>query len=129
MTLNLLLLYFVWTEKYCQTSPNKNKSQNLWHVTSILVCCIFGLRSLEIVLVDLFIGGSETTATSINWTILYLLHYPHVQDKIHEELDQIVGKSRLVKKSFLYWHFLFINICFYSLVKNIWNVLQFNEDM
>jgi hypothetical protein len=60
-----------------------------------------GLRSLEIVLVDLFIGGSETTATSINWTILYLLHYPHVQDKIHEELDLIVGKSRLVKKSIL----------------------------
>ena len=40
MTLNLPLLYFVWTEEYCQTSPNKNKSPNLWHVTSILVCCI-----------------------------------------------------------------------------------------
>ena len=43
MTLNLPLLYFVWTEEYCQTSPNKNKSPNLWHVTSILVCCIFEL--------------------------------------------------------------------------------------
>ena len=42
MTLNLHLLYFVWTEEYCQTSPNKNKTPNLWHVTSILVCCIFG---------------------------------------------------------------------------------------
>ena len=42
MTLNLLLLYFVWTEEHCQTSPNKNKSPNLWHVTSILFCCIFG---------------------------------------------------------------------------------------
>ena len=41
MTLNLPLLYFVWTEEYCQTSPNKNKSPNLWHVTSILICCIF----------------------------------------------------------------------------------------
>ena len=41
MTLNLPLLYFVWPEEYCQTSPNKNKSPNLWHVTSILVCCIF----------------------------------------------------------------------------------------
>ena len=30
-----------WNEEYCQTSPNKNKSPNLWHVTSILVCCIF----------------------------------------------------------------------------------------
>ena len=41
MTLNLPLLY-VWLEEYCQISPNKNKSPNLWHVTSILVCCIFG---------------------------------------------------------------------------------------
>ena len=53
-----------------------------------------GLKSLEVVLVDLFLGGSETTATSINWTVLYLLHYPEVQAKIHAELDQIVGTSR-----------------------------------
>ena len=42
MTLNLPLLYVLWLEEYCQTSPNKNKSPNLWHVTRILVCCIFG---------------------------------------------------------------------------------------
>ena len=42
MTLNQPLLYFAWTEKYCQTSPNKNKSPNLWHITSILVGCILG---------------------------------------------------------------------------------------
>ena len=41
MTLNLPLLYVLWSEEYCQTSPNKNKSPNLWHVTSILVCYIF----------------------------------------------------------------------------------------
>ena len=44
MTLNLPLLYFVWTEEYCQPSPNKNKLPNLWHVTSILVCCIFDYK-------------------------------------------------------------------------------------
>ena len=42
MTLNLPLLYWFWLAEYCQTSPNKNKSPNLWQVTSILVCCIFG---------------------------------------------------------------------------------------
>ena len=41
MILNLPLLYVLWLEEYCQISPNKNKSPNLWHVTSILVCCIF----------------------------------------------------------------------------------------
>ena len=41
MTLNLPLLYVLWWEEYWQTSPNKNQSPNLWHVTSISVCCIF----------------------------------------------------------------------------------------
>ena len=41
MNLNLPLLYVLWLEEYCQISPNKNKSLNLWQVTSILVCCIF----------------------------------------------------------------------------------------
>ena len=34
-------LHWPWIEEYCQTSPNKNQSPNLWHLTSILVCCIF----------------------------------------------------------------------------------------
>ena len=46
MTLNLSLSYFVCTEEYCQTSPNKNKWPNLWHVTSILVCCIFAFNEI-----------------------------------------------------------------------------------
>ena len=49
MTLNLPLLYVLWLEEYCQVSPNKNKSPNLWHVTSNLVCCIFGCTSLILV--------------------------------------------------------------------------------
>ena len=40
--MNLPLLYWFWFVKHCQTSPNKNKSQNIWQVTSSLVCCIFG---------------------------------------------------------------------------------------
>ena len=40
--LSELLVYNLY-QKYCQTSPNKNKWPNLWHVTSILVCCIFDL--------------------------------------------------------------------------------------
>ena len=56
MTLKLYLLHFVWTEEYCQTSPNKNKSPNLWHVTSILVCCIFVLAAAHLQLNRLKLG-------------------------------------------------------------------------
>ena len=46
MTLNLSLLYVLWLEENCQISPNKNKPPNLWHVTSILVWCIFVNRHI-----------------------------------------------------------------------------------
>ena len=54
MTLNPPFLYFVWTEEYCQTSSNINKSPNLWHVTSILVCCICVFRNDGIVIAITF---------------------------------------------------------------------------
>ena len=54
----------------------------------------FTLQSLEIILLDLFVAGSDTTSLTINWTILYLLHHPQVQVKLHAELDRVVGRSR-----------------------------------
>ena len=48
-----------------------------------------GYQSLDCVLIDLFMGGSETTAITLLWTFLFLLHHPDVQAKIHEELDRV----------------------------------------
>nr|APH81376.1 cytochrome P450 CYP3034A1 [Tigriopus kingsejongensis] len=50
-----------------------------------------GLKSLDCVLIDLFMGGSETTSITLVWTFLCLLHHPDVQDRIHQELDSIIG--------------------------------------
>ena len=41
------------------------------------------------VMVDLFLGGSETTATSLLWVLLYLIKYPDVQRKCHKELETV----------------------------------------
>ncbi|CAG0919872.1 unnamed protein product [Notodromas monacha] len=40
-------------------------------------------------------AGAETTATTLRWTILYLISYPEVQAKLHQEIDKVVGKDRL----------------------------------
>ena len=90
MTLNLPLLYFVWTEEYCQTSPNKNKSPNLWHITSILVCCV----------VD-YIASNTFVALSINFTIFNLALFLYFDDFFSApKFDRHTGST----EKFVSWH-------------------------
>ncbi|XP_041350185.1 cytochrome P450 2C23-like [Gigantopelta aegis] len=44
---------------------------------------------------DLFIAGTESTATTIYWALLYFLHNPNVQEKCFKEINEKIGTSRL----------------------------------
>lgn len=48
-----------------------------------------GHQNQQIVLMDLFLAGVETTTTSLLWAILFLLHHPEVQDKMIRELTDV----------------------------------------
>ncbi|CAO4376704.1 unnamed protein product [Caenorhabditis nigoni] len=46
--------------------------------------------------IDLWFGGLATTTNTTTWAISFVLHNLEVQDKIHEELDRIIGSDRLI---------------------------------
>ncbi|NXH37975.1 CP2J6 protein, partial [Dicaeum eximium] len=52
-------------------------------------------KNLIQVVGDLFIAGTETTATTLLWALLYMVLYPDIQEKVHKELDAIVGCSHV----------------------------------
>jgi cytochrome P450 len=47
-------------------------------------------EQLILTLMDLFLGGSETVGTFLNWAILFLTLNPAVQTRIKEEINSIL---------------------------------------
>ena len=52
-------------------------------------------ENLIMTMSDVFIAGMETTASTLSWALLYLIHNPEVQQRLHRELDQVIGPDRL----------------------------------
>ena len=48
-----------------------------------------GRDALFNVVIDLFLAGQETTASTLVWMFFYMLHHPDVQASVHQEIDQV----------------------------------------
>ncbi|XP_033743126.1 cytochrome P450 2J6-like [Pecten maximus] len=57
---------------------------------------VFTDDNLLITLLHLFAAGTETVATGVRYSVLYLLHNPDIQEKMFTEINTVVGQSRPV---------------------------------
>lgn len=49
---------------------------------------------LVMLLLDMFSAGVESIANTLDYAMLYMVLNPHIQRKVQEELDAVVGRSR-----------------------------------
>ncbi|XP_059197505.1 cytochrome P450 2U1 [Centropristis striata] len=45
---------------------------------------------------DLFIAGTDTTANTVLWILLYMVLHPDIQDKVQAEIDEVIGTHRVL---------------------------------
>ncbi|KYQ93720.1 cytochrome P450 family protein [Tieghemostelium lacteum] len=50
-----------------------------------------GIDAIGHICIDLLVGGTDTSSTTIEWIILFLCNYPEIQEKLLDELNQIPG--------------------------------------
>ncbi|XP_043929996.1 cytochrome P450 2D15-like [Protopterus annectens] len=54
----------------------------------------FNESNLVFTTIDLFAAGMETTTMSLYWALLFMVVYPDIQRKVHEEIDSVLGKEK-----------------------------------
>lgn len=59
----------------------------------------FSFDHLSSIVQDLFIAGTETISTSLNWAIIYAAKYSEYQDKLITEIDSVLGREKLPTES------------------------------
>ncbi|XP_037331360.2 cytochrome P450 2K1-like [Pungitius pungitius] len=51
-------------------------------------------NNLIFTVTSLFSAGTDTTATTLRWSLLFMAKYPHIQDQVQEELSRVVGSRQ-----------------------------------
>ncbi|XP_023151658.2 cytochrome P450 1A1 [Amphiprion ocellaris] len=49
--------------------------------------------------IDIFGAGFDTIIAGLQWSLLYLIKFPDIQDRIHQEIDDHIGSARLPRFS------------------------------
>ncbi|KAB1217068.1 Geraniol 8-hydroxylase [Morella rubra] len=56
---------------------------------------------IKALLLDVLVGGSDTTTTMVEWAMAELMHHPEAMRRVHGELTEMVGLDCIVEESHL----------------------------
>uniref|UniRef100_A0A8C2ITV9 Cytochrome P450, family 2, subfamily k, polypeptide 19 n=1 Tax=Cyprinus carpio TaxID=7962 RepID=A0A8C2ITV9_CYPCA len=51
----------------------------------------FHEENLMMSVTNLFVAGTDTTGTTLRWGLMLMAKYPHIQDRVQEEIDRVIG--------------------------------------
>uniref|UniRef100_L7MZM3 Cytochrome P450 family 2 subfamily G member 2 n=1 Tax=Anolis carolinensis TaxID=28377 RepID=L7MZM3_ANOCA len=54
----------------------------------------FTVTNLVLTVLNLFTAGTETVSSTLKYALLLLMKYPKVEEKVHQEIDSVVGRNR-----------------------------------
>ncbi|XP_030948780.1 flavonoid 3'-monooxygenase-like [Quercus lobata] len=57
------------------------------------------MRQVKAMLMDILVGGTDTTSTMVEWVMAELMQHPEAMRKVNEELTEFVGLDSLVEES------------------------------
>ena len=55
---------------------------------------VYDRKELVYILRDLITGGTDTTTTSLLWSLVMLANHPHIQKRLQDEINSVVPKDR-----------------------------------
>ncbi|KAL7388151.1 hypothetical protein ABVT39_008213 [Epinephelus coioides] len=55
----------------------------------------FHNENLMVTVLNLFGGGTNTTATTMRWALMLMAKYPKIQDQVQEELSRVIGSRQV----------------------------------
>ncbi|XP_072852416.2 cytochrome P450 2J2 [Pogona vitticeps] len=56
----------------------------------------FSDNNLTVCIMDFFVAGTETTAMTLLWALLFMVCYPDVQEKVYKEIEEVLGSCPLI---------------------------------